>query len=95
MKKSTRFISRIERPAEGLHEAERLADRYGHARPVLPGERRVLDEVEIPVLGVMQIGEAAVDQRADEVQRQRRAFVAAEQELRIGRAVDRGEAARG
>ena len=69
---------------EGLHEAQRLAD-AGDDAAVVVGERRVLDEVEVPVLGVMQVGEAAVDQGADEVERQRGAFVAAQQELRIGR----------
>ena len=58
---------------------------------VLVGERRVLDEVEVPVLGVVQVGEAAVDQGADEVERQRGALVAAQQQLRIGRAVGGGE----
>ena len=39
---------------------------------------RVLEEAEVPVLGVVQVGEPAVDQRADEVERQRRALVAAQ-----------------
>ena len=47
---------------QGLHEAQRLADRLDDAL-VLGGERRVLHPVEIPVLGMVQIGEAAVDQR--------------------------------
>ena len=46
-------------------------------------ERRVLHEAEVPVLRVMQVGEAAVEQRAHEVQRERRALVAAQQQLRI------------
>ena len=41
---------------------------------------------EIPFLGMMQIGEAAVDQRADEVEGERAALVAAQQQHRIGRA---------
>ena len=32
----------------------------------------------------MQVGEAAIDQRAHEIQRQRGALVAAQQQLRIG-----------
>ncbi len=45
-------------------------------------ERRVTDEAEIPVFGMVQVGEAAIDQRAHEVERERRAFIAAQQELR-------------
>ena len=45
---------------------------------------RVPHEAEVPVFRVMQIGEAAVDQRTHEVERQRRALVAAQQQLRIG-----------
>jgi hypothetical protein len=39
----------------------------------------------------MQIGEAAVDQRADEIDGERRAFVAAQQQLRIRLARGGGE----
>ena len=42
------------------------------------------NETEVPVLWMMQIREAAVDQRPDEVQRERRALVAAQQQGRIG-----------
>ena len=59
---------------------------------VLVGERRVLHQVEVPVLRVVQVGEAAVDQRADEVQGERGALVAAQQQLGIGRAVGGREA---
>ena len=54
---------------------------------VVFGERRVLDEVEVPVLGVVEVGESAVDQGADEVERQGGAFVAAQQQLRVGSAI--------
>ena len=47
-------------------------------------ERRVVHEAQIPVLRVVQVGEAAFDQRANEVQRQRRALVAAQQQLGVG-----------
>ncbi len=47
-------------------------------------QRRVVHEAQVPVLRVVQVGEAAVDQRADEIQRQRGALVAAQQQLRIG-----------
>ena len=39
---------------------------------------------EVPVLGVVQVGEAAVDQGADEVEGERRALVAAQQAVGIG-----------
>ena len=42
------------------------------------------DEVEVPVLGMVQVGEAAVDQRTDEVQRQRRSTVPREHALGVG-----------
>jgi hypothetical protein len=43
---------------------------------------------------VVQVGEAAVGQRAHEVERQRRALVAAQQQLRIRRAILLGEGSR-
>ena len=63
-----------------------VGDRRDHLL-VLGRERRVADEAEVPVLGVVQVGEAAVDQRADEVERERRALVAAQQQRRVGLAV--------
>ena len=32
--------------------------------------RRMLDELEVPQLGMVQVGEPAVDQAADEIERQ-------------------------
>ena len=52
----------------------------------------LLHETEIPVLGVVQIREPAVDQRPHEVQRQRGALVTAQHQSRIGLAVDGREA---
>ncbi len=69
-----------------LHEAQGLGDRLHHAL-VLDGVGRVLEEAQVPVLGVVEIGEAAVDQRADEVERQRRAVVAAHHAPGVGTAV--------
>ena len=43
-------------------------------------ERRMVHEAEVPVLRVVQVGEAAVDQRAHEIQRERGALVAAQQQ---------------
>src|SRR3984885_397184 len=47
---------------------------------------------EIPVLRVMQIGEASVDERAHEVERERGAFVAAQQQFWVGLALRRAKA---
>ena len=49
------------------------------------------DPAEVPVFRVVQVGEAAVDQRAHEVERERRARVAVEQRLRVRRARSSGE----
>ena len=65
-------------------------DRLDHAL-VLGGVGRVLEEAEVPVLGVVEIGEAAVDQRADEVERERGALVAAQHAPGIGTAILGGE----
>jgi hypothetical protein len=43
----------------------------------------VLHEVEIPVLGVVEVGKPSFDQGADEVEGQRRSLVAAQQQLGI------------
>ena len=58
---------------------------------VVVGERRVLDELEIPVLGMVEIREATVDEGADEIERQRGALVTAQQKLRIEGAIVGGE----
>jgi hypothetical protein len=47
-------------------------------------ETRVLHERPVPVLGVVDVGEAAVEQRADEVERHRRVLVAADHQVRVG-----------
>ncbi len=52
----------------------------------------MLHEPQVPVLGVVQVREAAVDQGAHEIQRQRRAFIPAQQQLGIGLALGRREA---
>ena len=69
--------------ADGLEELEPIGDR-GDDPLVLDPKRRMTDETEVPVLRVMQIREAAVDQRPDEVQRERRALIAAQQQGGIG-----------
>ena len=47
--------------------------------------------IEVEVFGVVQVGETALDQGADEVERQRGPLVAAEQELGVGSARGGGE----
>jgi hypothetical protein len=74
------------RPGQRLQEPERLAQRFHHSL-VLRGSRRVLHETEVPVFRMVQVGKAAVDQTANEVERQRRALIAAKHELRIGLAL--------
>src|SRR3546814_20290660 len=61
----------------------RIAERIDHLL-IFGGERRMLDPAEIPVFRMMQVGEAAIDQAAHEVDRHRRAHMAFEQTQRIG-----------
>ena len=91
MKKSTRLMSASDAAGEGLHEAQRFADGLDHAH-VFGGVRRVGDEAQLPVLGMVQVGEAAVDQGADEVDGQAGAFVGAQEQVGIRGAVLRREA---
>ena len=51
----------------------------------------MLREIQIPVLGMMQVRDTALHQRANEIQRQSRAFVRPQQELRIGFPFNIGE----
>jgi hypothetical protein len=53
--------------------------------------RRVPNEFEIPVLGMMEVGEAAVDERSDEVEREGGPLVAAQQQHRIRHSIGLGE----
>src|SRR5215471_15264929 len=53
-----------------LDELKRVLDGLYHAM-VLVGERRLLDPVEIEILRVVQVGEPALHQSADEVERHR------------------------
>ena len=68
--------------ADALEEVQRVADGIDDLL-VLLDEWRMLHEPEVPVLRVMQVGEAAVTQRAHKIQRERGAFVAAQQQGRI------------
>ena len=69
-------------PGERLHEAQRLADGLHHAR-VLGGVRRIGHEAQAPVFRMVQVGKAAFDQRANEVNRQAGPLVSAKQQLGI------------
>ena len=70
---------------ERFHEAQTLADRINHAL-ILSRKRRVFHEIEIPIFRMMQIREATIHKRTHEVQRQRTALVAAQEQRRIRRA---------
>ena len=69
-------------PGQGLHETHRVADRVHHLL-VLPGQRRTAHPAQVPVLGMVQVGEAAIDQRAHEVHGQRRTGVRGQHPLRV------------
>ena len=73
-------------PAHGLEELQRLGDRVDDFL-IRIAQRRVTQEPQVPVLGMMQVGEPAVDERAHEIERERGALVAAQQQLRIGLAL--------
>jgi hypothetical protein len=76
----TRVPGRLAR--DGLHEVQRAAD-FGDHPTVLRRGRRQVHELEVPVLRVVKVCETAVDQGADEVQRQRRARVTTQHVDRI------------
>ena len=66
----------VQPPAgRGLHEVDCRADRVDDLAIVV-GRRRVVDEIDVPELGMVQVGKTAVDQPANEVDRQRRAVIA-------------------
>jgi hypothetical protein len=71
-----------------LQEVQRVADGR-HPPVVLRGVGGVLHPGQIPVLRVVEVGEAALDQGADEVDGQPGPLVAAQQERRVGDAVRR------
>ena len=77
-------------PGDRAHEVDGLADGVDDllvlgAVPGAAGERQV------PVLGVVQVGEPAVGEGADEVERERGALVAAQHQLGIGLPILAGE----
>ena len=86
VKKSTRRSTSASTPVIATDEVERVADRIDDAL-VLLRVRRALRERDVPVFGVVEVGEPAVEQRADEVERQARALVRA-QHQHAGRARD-------
>ena len=52
---------------------------------------RIGHEAQLPVFRVMQVGEAAFDQGANEVNRQAGPLVSAEQQVGVGRPIFAGE----
>ena len=76
--------------AHPFKKVQRVADGVDDLL-VLLDQRRMLHEPEVPVPRVMQIGEAAVTQRAHKIERERGAFVAAQQQCGIRLACLGGE----
>ena len=76
--------------AHGFEKIHRLGDRVDDLLICL-AQRRVPQEAQVPVFRMMQIGKAAVDQRPHEIQGQRGAFVAAQQQLGVRLAFRRAE----
>ena len=68
-----------------LHELQGFADRTRHAA-VLLGHEGLLHPIQVPVIEAVRIDEAAADERADEVESEGGAFVAAQHQLGIGSA---------
>ena len=79
-------------PRHCFRKADRIDDRF-HDRAKILRVGRMVDEIEVPQFGMAKIGESAVDQAADEVQRQRRPLVAAEDEFGVRRPGRGGELA--
>ena len=77
---SEHVLDELQRVLDGLHHAVVFRRQGGVARPV-----------DVEIFGVVEVGEAALDQGAHEVQHHGGAFVAAEQELGIGPAGLGGE----
>ena len=74
--------------AERLHEAQRVRELARRALVLLAQRLRgggAAEERELPVLGVVHVGEAAGRERADEVERHRRVAVGDEHVVGVGR----------
>src|SRR5688572_27569024 len=93
------FVARIEarlrrlvhgRARDRGVEVERVRNRVDDL-PVGILELGVLEKPEVPILRVMHVREPAVDQRSHEVERQRGALVATQEQLRVRFAIGRGE----
>lgn len=57
--------------SEVFHEGESVGECLGHALVLglaICGEVGVVEEGEVPVFGVVEVGESAVEERADEVE---------------------------
>ena len=75
-----------------LEEPERVGHGFDEL-VVLVRHRRLADELQVPVLRMMKICKTAIDQRTDEIERQRRALVGPQHEAGIGFTVLCGERA--
>jgi acyl carrier protein len=89
-----RFVTRVQVDAscagvgsgDSLEKVQRLTH-GGDNRLVFTGQRRIPCEFQPPVLGVMEVRESTVSQRAQIIQSQRRAFVSAQQKFGIRSAI--------
>ena len=70
---------------DGLGKPKGLIDR-GDDGVILAGEGRTLGKFEVPVLGMVQVGEAAVGEGAHKVERHRRAAIGFQQAFGVGTA---------
>src|SRR5262249_17441652 len=77
--------------SECFHEAKRFADALYHSRVFL-SVRRISDKAQLPIFGMMQIGEAPFNQGADEVDGEAGAFVSAQEQFGIRGAILQGKA---
>ena len=77
-------------PCQCFHEAHGITD-AGHHVLVLGGMRRLAHPAQAPIFGVMQVGEAAINQRTHEVHRHRRARMRLDHTARIRHPRLRGE----
>ena len=86
VKKSTRLMSASTLPVSVSMNRSESPMRLDHAR-VFGGVRRVGHKAQLPVFRVVQVGKAAFDQRADEIDRQAGPLVGAQQQVRVRRAL--------
>ncbi len=79
------LVQTFRRQAAGAHESQAVADAVGQLHVTFAGGA-VGEETERPLMHALQIGEAALGEGAQEVERRRRLAIGAHQPRRIGRA---------